>query len=69
VAQVSPEIWLTLSADAKKWLLNESKCQQQEDDKLKSHQVQVARVLAKCLRLIETIPALSQVNMQESKML
>ena len=35
LAQVPPEIWMTLSVDAKKWLLNERKRQQQEDDKLK----------------------------------
>jgi hypothetical protein len=31
----SPEIWMTLSVDAKKWLLNERKQQQQEGDKKK----------------------------------
>ena len=35
LAQVPPEIWMTLSVDAKKWLLHERKLQQQEDDKLK----------------------------------
>jgi hypothetical protein len=36
LAQIPPEIWMTLPfAEAKKWLLNERKCQQQEDDKIK----------------------------------
>jgi len=35
LAQVPPEIWMTLSVEAKKWLLNERKRQQQEDDKVK----------------------------------
>ena len=35
LAQVPPEIWMTLSVDAKKWLLNERKHQKQQDDKLK----------------------------------
>jgi hypothetical protein len=34
LAQVPPEIWSSLSLEAKKWLLNERKRQQQEDDKL-----------------------------------
>jgi hypothetical protein len=35
LAQVPPEIWMTLSLEAKKWLLNERKRQQQEEDKSK----------------------------------
>jgi tellurite resistance-related uncharacterized protein len=35
LAQVPPEIWMTLSLEAKKWLLNERKLQQQEEDKSK----------------------------------
>jgi hypothetical protein len=35
LAQVPPEIWMTLPLEAKKWLLNERKLQQQEDDKMK----------------------------------
>jgi hypothetical protein len=35
LAQVPPEIWMTLPLEAKKWLLNERKRQQQEDDKMK----------------------------------
>ena len=67
LAQVPPEIWMTLSVDAKKWLLNERKRQQKEDDKLESHQV--ARILSKILKKKETIPPICQVNMQESKTL
>jgi hypothetical protein len=33
--QIPPEIWMTLPLEAKKWLLNERKRQQQEDDKMK----------------------------------
>jgi hypothetical protein len=33
LAQVPPEIWITLSVEAKKWLLNEMKRQQQENKK------------------------------------
>jgi adenylosuccinate synthase len=39
LAQVPPEIWMTLSMEAKKWMLNERKRQQQENYKMKSHQV------------------------------
>jgi hypothetical protein len=35
LAQISPEIWMSLPLEAKKWLLNERKCQQQEDEKMK----------------------------------
>jgi hypothetical protein len=35
LAQVPPEIWMTLSMEAKKWMLYERKRQQQEDDKMK----------------------------------
>jgi hypothetical protein len=35
LAQIPPEIWITLTFKAKKWLLNERKRQQQEDDKMK----------------------------------
>jgi hypothetical protein len=34
-AQIPPEIWMNLSLEAKKWLLNERKRQQQKDDKMK----------------------------------
>jgi hypothetical protein len=34
LAQIPPEIWMTLPLEAKKWLLNERKRQQQEDDKM-----------------------------------
>jgi hypothetical protein len=35
LGQIPSEIWITLSLEAKKWLLNERKRQQQEDDKMK----------------------------------
>jgi hypothetical protein len=35
LAQIPPEIWMTLPLEAKKWLLNDRKHQQQEDDKMK----------------------------------
>jgi hypothetical protein len=38
LAQIPPEIWMTLPLEAKKWLLNERKRQQQEDDKMKKSQ-------------------------------
>jgi hypothetical protein len=34
LAQIPPEIWMTLPLEANKWLLNERKRQQQEDDKM-----------------------------------
>jgi hypothetical protein len=34
LAQIPPEIWMTLPLEAKKWLLNKRKLQQQEDDKM-----------------------------------
>jgi hypothetical protein len=33
-AQISPEIWMTIPLESKKWLLNERKRKQQEDDKM-----------------------------------
>jgi hypothetical protein len=36
LAQIPPDIWMTLPLEAKKWLLNERKRQQQEDDKMKN---------------------------------
>jgi hypothetical protein len=35
LAKIPPEIWMTVPLKAKKWLLNERKRQQQEDDKTK----------------------------------
>jgi hypothetical protein len=35
LAQIPPDIWMTLPFEAKKCLLNERKRQQQEDDKMK----------------------------------
>jgi hypothetical protein len=35
LAQIPTEIWITLRLEAKKWLLNERKRQQQKDDKMK----------------------------------
>jgi hypothetical protein len=35
LAQIPPEIWMTLPLEAKKWPLNERKRQQQEDDEMK----------------------------------
>jgi hypothetical protein len=35
LAQIPPEIWMTLPLEAKKWLLNERKSQQHENDKMK----------------------------------
>jgi hypothetical protein len=35
LAQIPPEIWMTLPLESNKWLLNERKRQQQEDDKMK----------------------------------
>jgi hypothetical protein len=35
LAQIPPEIWMTLHLKAKKWLLNERKLQKHEDDKMK----------------------------------
>jgi hypothetical protein len=35
LAQLPPEIWTNLSLEAKKWLINERKHQQQEEDKSK----------------------------------
>jgi hypothetical protein len=37
LAHISPEIWMSISIDTKKWLLNEQIRQQQEDDMRKSH--------------------------------
>jgi hypothetical protein len=36
LAQIPPEIWMTLPLESKEWLLNERKRQQQEDDKMKN---------------------------------
>jgi hypothetical protein len=34
LAQIPPDIWMTLPLEAKKWLLNERKRQKQKDDKM-----------------------------------
>jgi hypothetical protein len=34
LAQIPPDIWMNLPLEAKKWLLNERKHQQQDDDKI-----------------------------------
>jgi hypothetical protein len=34
-AQIPPDIWMTLPLEAKKWLMNKRKRQQQEHDKMK----------------------------------
>jgi hypothetical protein len=52
LAQVSPEIWDSLSLKAKKWLLNERKRQQQEDDKLKNSSSSTGKDTAKPSSLI-----------------
>jgi hypothetical protein len=36
LVQIPPEIWMTLPLEAKKWLLNERKHQQQQDEKMKN---------------------------------
>jgi hypothetical protein len=43
LAQVPPEIWNSLSLEAKKWLPNERKRQQQEDDKLQKSSNSISR--------------------------
>jgi hypothetical protein len=43
LAQVPPEIWMTLPLEAKTWLLNERTRQQIKDDKLKSHPIQTSK--------------------------
>jgi uncharacterized protein YeaC (DUF1315 family) len=35
LAQITPDIWMTLPLEAKKWPLNERKRQKQEDNKMK----------------------------------
>jgi hypothetical protein len=67
LAQVPPEIWMTLSTESKKWLLNERKFQQQQNDKMKSHQAK--RILSKLLKRIGPIHLICQINMQKSKIL
>jgi hypothetical protein len=67
LAQLPPEIWMTLSKEAKKWLVNEKKRQQQEDDKMKKSSSK--RILLRYLRRIEPVRLLCQINMQKSKIL
>ena len=45
LAQIPPEIWMTLPLEAKKWLLNEQKRQQQEDDKQKKSTIQSVKIM------------------------
>jgi hypothetical protein len=47
LAQVPPEIWNSLSLEAKKWLLNERKRQKQEDDKLNRSSSSTSRDISK----------------------
>jgi hypothetical protein len=47
LAQVVSEIWMTLSSEVKKWLLNERKCQQKKRISLKSHHIHMERIDSK----------------------
>jgi hypothetical protein len=63
LAQIPPDIWMSLPLEAKKWILNERKRQQQEDDKMKK---------SLALRKSTAVPndkdtnnSICQINMQE----
>jgi hypothetical protein len=63
LAKKPTEIWMTLPLEAKKWLLNERKCQQQEEDKMKK-----SLTLSKSTAVPddkETNNSNVQINMQE----
>jgi hypothetical protein len=66
LAQIPPDNWMTLSINAKKWLLNERKSQQQEDDRRKRLLLNNNQVSGKVpdKRIIITVYPIS---MQESK--
>jgi hypothetical protein len=63
LAQIPPEIWMTLPLEAKIWLLNERKCQQQEDEKMKKS-LALSKSTAVPMTRTLTIP-ICQTNMQE----
>jgi hypothetical protein len=65
LAQITPEIWMTLPLEAKKWLLNERKCQQQKYDKneLRSHLPSVNLKLYLITRKLAIL--ICQINIQE----
>jgi hypothetical protein len=68
LAQIPPEIWMDLPLEAKKWLLEELKRQQREDDKLKSHPIQaILKILPSCqekIMLIQALIPICPINMQ-----
>jgi hypothetical protein len=68
LAQVPPEIWMALFVDAKKWLLNETKRQKQEDELKKSSNI-MSKDTIKVSEKDKTMPPICQVNMQKSKIL
>jgi hypothetical protein len=56
LAQVPPEIWMTLSLEAKKWVLNERKRQQQEEDKSKKSSEKLVEMMhLRCLKGTRTL--------------
>jgi hypothetical protein len=63
LAQIPPEIWMTLPLDYKKWLLNERRRQQQEDDKMKKS-LTLGNLQLQLMTRTLIIP-ICRVNMQE----
>jgi hypothetical protein len=61
LAQLPPEIWMTLFVEAKNWLINERNFQ--------VILIKVAKILLKFLKRIDTFFPHSQINMEESNIL
>jgi hypothetical protein len=68
LAQLPPEIWMTLPVEAKKWLLNEQKLQQQHDDNKKRSSSSDTKDTTKVADRGKKIP-IYQKNKQKSKIL
>jgi hypothetical protein len=69
LAQATPEIWMTLSLEAKKWLLNERNTNSKKRISPTSHQIQMEMMHLRCLKGTRTLLPNYQINMQKSKML
>jgi hypothetical protein len=65
LAQIPPEIWMTLPLEAKKWLLNETKHQQKENEKMKKSLALIKFIAVPNDKKLAIL--MCQINMQEWK--
>jgi hypothetical protein len=49
LSQCPPEIWTNLPSEAKQWLMNETKCQKEEDETSKKSLSVISKITSKTL--------------------